>query len=403
MSGKRLRVLFVLPQISWPPDRGGRIVQYHLMKGIQERHDVWATALIHHPEEYQDAEEWKKECPNLEVFEARPKWSLSLMFKALFSPIPYKVHRFYQPEMAGWVQHCIRENHIDVVHCHNFYTAQYVTGDESSARVLYKENFESLVLERFVKESRHPWLLRQAARRQVSRTRRYEINVCKNFHQVIHISEEDRKKFGACHPKAPLDVVEPGIDLEYYKPSTRPPQPHRVVFTGAMNYFPNVDAVHFFCESIWPLVRQTIPEAEFFIVGQRPEDSVQALHGKNGVTVTGRVEDIRESVHKGAVYVSPLRVGGGIKLKMLEALALGKAVVTTPIGIEGLKVNPGKHLLSRESPEAFAGAVIQLLKQEEQRKQMEGNARAWAEAHGGWERAVEKLEANYYRAVKKKS
>ena len=401
MSDRALRVLYVLPQLPYPPDRGGKIVQYYLIRHILERHSVRVAALVHHESDEEHAESFRKICPHLYTFPAAGRWSVPRLAKAVFSSKPYKAHRFYSPEMAAFVQDCVRDGSVDVIHCQNFYTAQYVTGQEPCGRVLYKENFESLLLKRFVEESGHPALLRLAARSQVSRTQRYEVEVCSRFDRVLMISDADRERFAQYSPPAPLDVLPPGVDLEHLTPSTEPPIAGRVVFTGSMDYFPNVDAVRFFCEEVWPGVRREVPGAEFYIVGQRPEEAVQQWQGKDGITVTGRVEDVRPYLAEASVYVVPLRAGGGVRLKILEAMAMGKATVSTSVGAEGLGVRAGENIVLADNAEAMTREVVALLKSSEKRQALEWQARRFAEKHGGWDRVGSRLE-EIYREVSRR-
>jgi len=396
MSEQVMRILYVLPQLPYPPDRGGKIVMYHLIRGISRRHKVWIASLIHHGEDGDLQEEFREQYPETALFPAAPRWSIPRLARALISSKPYKAHRFYHRGMAAWVRRCVRENRIDVIHCQNFYTAQYVTGQEPCGRVLYKENFEAFLLQRYLETSKggNP-LFHAAARMQARRTLRYEVEVCRRFDRVLLISEVDRQRFAEHHPPAPLDVLPPGIDLKTLRPTSRESKPGRVVFTGAMDYFANVDAVEFFCSKVWPRVRAQVPQAQFFIVGQRPEDRVLAWQGREGITVTGSVKDVRPYLEEAEVYVVPLRIGGGIRLKILEAMAMGKAMVSTSVGAEGLDCRPGEDLLIADDVEAMADAVVGLLRSEDERSRLARAARAFAERRGGWDSVVERLERVY--------
>lgn len=395
MTEDRMRILYVLPELPYPPDRGGRIVMYNFVRGMMKRHDVWVCSLIHHKEDRQHVEVFREICPNFKVFPAGSRWSSVRMIYSLLSSDPYKVIRFRNRKMMSWVQRCIAENKIDLVHCQNFYTAQYVTGEEPCARVLYKENFETLMLQRYLQGLRGSRLLKWAAGLQVKRTFDYETSICKRFDKVVLISDADRHRFEMHQKDVPLESLPPGVDLEYYRPSPQQPVKSRVVFTGSMNYFPNVDAVNFFCSSVWPIVRKSIPDAEFLIVGQRPEAAIQRWHGKDGIRVTGRVDDVRPFAEESAVYVVPLRIAGGVRLKILEAMAMGKAVVSTSIGAEGLDLAAGRDLLVADRPQEMARQVIALLTDTNKRVRLETQARAFAERHGDWDKQIDRLEAIY--------
>ena len=167
-----------------------------------------------------------------------------------------------------------------------------------------------------------------------------------------------------------------------------------------MDYFPNVDAVEFFCANVWPKVRSAFPEAEFFIVGQRPASRVQRWHGKDGITVTGTVEDVRPYLEDAAVYVVPIRIGGGVRLKILEAMAIGKAMISTSVGAEGLDCRAREDILIADRPDAMAEGVVQLLQSKDERDRLGKAARAFAEERGSWDGVIEQLESVYREVCK---
>jgi glycosyltransferase involved in cell wall biosynthesis len=178
-------------------------------------------------------------------------------------------------------------------------------------------------------------------------------------------------------------VIPTGVDTEYFQPSPEPEQPDTTVFTGSMDWMPNEDGVIYFVEKILPLIHRDIPNAAFWAVGRRPPRRVQALASGN-VIVTGAVDDIRPYLGKAAVCVVPLRSGSGTRIKIFEAMAMGKAVVSTTMGAEGLPVRHGENIVLADDPADFARQVVQLLRDQQRRAQLGRAARQLVEENYGW-------------------
>jgi len=207
---------------------------------------------------------------------------------------------------------------------------------------------------------------------------------------VIAVSEHDRRLLSAGMDDSRVSVVPTGVDLEHYRPdsSGREPSP-LLMFVGAMDWEPNIDAVEYFCKRIWPAVQAAVPGAHFRIVGRNPDRRVLSLAG-GPVEVTGRVHSVADQLHEAAVVVVPLRIGGGTRLKIYEAMATGKAVVSTSVGAEGLDVHPGKDILLADTPETFCDSIVTLLRDRELRKSFERSAAQLAAVHG-WQSVGEKF------------
>jgi glycosyltransferase involved in cell wall biosynthesis len=220
----------------------------------------------------------------------------------------------------------------------------------------------------------------------------YEEAAVKRFHHVIAVSEHDRKLMSRWVDPARVTVVPTGVDLRQYVPddSGREPEP-LVMFVGAMDWEPNIDAVEYFCKEIWPLVLTRIPAARFRIVGRNPDRRVQSL-ASSSVEVTGRVPSVIDQLREAAVVVVPLRIGGGTRLKIYEAMAAGKAVVSTSVGAEGLDVHHDRDIVLADSSGAFIDSIVTLLQDSLLRKRYERSAAELAGKHG-WEAVGKKFEA----------
>jgi len=219
-----------------------------------------------------------------------------------------------------------------------------------------------------------------------------EIERCGQADLVLVTSERERVLLKSMLPRSLIKVVPNGVDIEAFNGSS-PEQEiaGQIIFTGTMHYYPNVDAVLFFAQRCWPLIRAQVPDATWKIVGHDPSPEVQRLAGLPGVTVTGSVPDVWPYLAKSTVVIAPLQVGSGTRLKILEALAMQKAVVSTSVGCEGLSVVPGKHLIVADQPEAFAQAVIAFLQNPEMRITYGDAGRKFVEAEYSWERCGTQL------------
>jgi glycosyltransferase involved in cell wall biosynthesis len=200
---------------------------------------------------------------------------------------------------------------------------------------------------------------------------------------VLAVSENDRAAFLEFVGPERVTVIQTGVDTEYFQPSSEPERAGSTVFTGTMDWMPNEDGVAYYAEKIFPLILREVPEASFWVVGRRPPRRIQAL-ASEVVTVTGAVEDIRPYLAKGAVCVVPLRSGSGTRIKIFEAMAAGKAVVSTTLGAEGLPVSHGENIILADDPADFAHQVVDLLRDGERRTALGRAARRLVEENYGW-------------------
>jgi len=218
-----------------------------------------------------------------------------------------------------------------------------------------------------------------------------EIERCRQADVVLVTSQREYLLLKNMLPRNVIKVVPNGVDIEIFQQVSPKETSNQIIFTGAMDYYPNIDAVLFFAEQCWPLIQSQVPGASWQIVGRNPPPEVWKLAQLPGVTVTGSVPDVRPYLAASAVAVAPLRIGSGTRLKILEALAMQKAVVSTSIGCEGLTVEPGKHLMVADQPEAFAQSIMELLHKPAMRAALGSAGRALVEADYGWERCGSQL------------
>jgi len=207
------------------------------------------------------------------------------------------------------------------------------------------------------------------------------------------VSETDRALLAAIAPDAATFAVSTGVDTSYFAPNGVPEMPIHLVFTGSMDWYPNEDAMLHFMQTILPSIRREIPAVSLTVAGRNPSGRLVQAAGEAGVLITGTVDDIRPEIAKAAVYVVPLRIGGGTRLKIFEAFAMGKAVVSTTIGAEGLPLVPGEHFLRADDPAEFARVVVSLLRDPVRRKALGASGRRLVEERYSWAQVAREFEA----------
>jgi len=199
--------------------------------------------------------------------------------------------------------------------------------------------------------------------------------------------------------QAPLHVVQTGVETDYFTPASTAPRRAHLVFTGSMDWLPNEDGITYFCREILPRIRQSEPETTVSIIGRSPTPAVKKLAGIPGVEVTGRVDDVRPHIARGSVYVVPLRIGGGTRLKIFEAMSMAKAVVSTTVGAEGLPVTPGRDIAIADEPARFAHAVVHLIRDDAGRRAIESAARRLVVEKYDWSSVAMDFERALVRAT----
>ena len=389
-----MRILFVLPQIPWPPESGGRIVTSNTVRRFTRSHDVYVVCLYHHPNELEHLDTVKSWCREAVAFPAHRKWDVPVLLRSCLSRKPYKALRFLNTEMQGYISRLIKREKIDIVHCQNFYTAAYIEGDEPCLKIHYKENIEGLLLKRYAETLNNP-IIRRMGQFEAKRTLNYELSSTAKFDRILSISPIDTAHIREMRPNLPITYQRAGVDLDSYPVLDEPGGAPTILFTGMMSYHPNYNGVLRFINEGWSLVRSAIPDARLLVVGHSPPDKLRRWNGIDGISVTGSVPDMGVYFSQAHVYLVPLWVGGGIRLKILEAMASGKAVVSTPIGCEGLKVEDGIHLTIGNEPSDLSHGIIRVFEDLALRRHFTQNARHLIEREYNWDAVIAAQEQNY--------
>lgn len=298
------------------------------------------------------------------------------------------MHRLFSHQMQTTIWNLLRDRPYDLVEVESSAMASFAFGQVPVVVDEHNIEYELLDRSRRVNSS----LPRSAFMAiESKKAKKEEIEVWRRVQGCVLTSQREQAVVNGTVNSLPTAVVPNGVDLDYFRPVRCDPPEPRLVFTGLMTYRPNVDALSYFIRDIFPRVRSGRPDATLTAVGWGFSEELAPLLGK-GVSHTGRVEDVRPYLAGASVVVAPLRIGGGTRLKILEALAMGKAVVSTTVGCEGIDVRDGKHLVIADDPVAFARSVVQLLDDPDRAAGLGRAGRALVESRYGWSQSVAELE-----------
>ncbi len=406
-----MNILFLTPQLPFPPRQGTAIRNWGLIKHLAARHAI-ALLSFAEPGQTADAPELQAACRRVIAIPA-PRRSRADRLRTLLSPHPDLARRLWSPDFAHALTDLLRESHFDIIHIEGLEMAPYLllmrrANLKSPIFIVYDAHNAEHTLQRrvFATDLRQPrrWLAALYSWMQVPRLRKFEAEVCQAVHAVTCVSGEDAAALQQLVPSLRLIIVPNGIDVDEYAQYTirntqyaaRP----TLLFTGKMDYRPNLDAVLWFVEDIFPRIRAARPEAQFVVVGQKPPERLQRLNGQDGIVVTGAVEDVRPFIAGAAVYVAPLRTGGGTRFKLLEAMALARPIVSTTVGAEGFAVHSERELLLADTPAEFAAAVLALLSDPARAFALGQTGQAFVRAGYDWSVIVPKMESVYTRQGK---
>ena len=403
-----MRILWLKSDLLLPLDKGGKLRTWHLMRHLAQGHEITYLAFAEPGTPASDVDGMRAVAARVETIRRAEPAKGTLRFYAdaaihLVDPLPYAVGKYRSRAFRQRIEQLLAERPFDLIVCDFLFPAVNLPKRLPCPAVIFTHNVESEIWRRHA-ETRTGALGRLLYGAQYRRMLRYEGRTLARFDGVLAVSEVDGDTFARLYPGAiarPVHVVQTGVDTEYFSPtagaataSAQPPAPGpSLVFTGSMDWLPNEDAMIFFCREILPIVRAEVPETTLTIVGRAPTPAVRKLADEHaGVRVTGRVDDVRPYMREAAVYVVPLRIGGGTRLKIFEAMAMGKAVVSTAIGAEGLPVANGKHVVLADDPAAFARAIVGLMRDPQRRASLEQAARALVVERYDWSAVAGQLE-----------
>jgi sugar transferase (PEP-CTERM/EpsH1 system associated) len=389
-----MNILYLAHRIPYPPNKGEKIRTFHQLLHLSKHHTVHLVCLIDDPDDLGHVSILERYCASVVAVYKSKTAALCSAMRALLTRQPLSVAAFYKKALAQEMACKLQTETFDVIFVSSAAMAEYVLDISALPRVIDFVDVDSEKWRQYAQHHAIPlaWIYGLEARRLAA----YEAKVAHVFNHAVLISQEEQRLFQQRICDRPITVISNGVDLHYFVPKSAEAASHKqpaLVFTGVMDYFPNIDAVQYFCRDIFPLVRAVVPDCQFVIVGRNPTRRVRALSKHPNVTVTGAVPDVRPYLAQGTIAVAPFRIARGVQNKVLEAMATGLPVVGTSQAFEGTAATEEDGIRIADDPQHFAKELIALLTGNDAlRQQCALQARRYVEAHHQWREQGVQLE-----------
>ncbi|MGE3374490.1 MAG: glycosyltransferase [Vicinamibacteria bacterium] len=391
-----MRILWVKVGGLWPLRSGGRLRSFHIIRELSRRHRL-SVLTTHGPGD--DAPGLAASLPECEIHSfphAAPKRDSARFAAALarswLSALPVDLWRWRVPALRAEAERRLATGDYDLCLTDFLVAAPNVPRRAPLPQVLFEHNVEHLIWRRLAEAEAGSWR-RALLEIEWRKLRRFEARACRDVGLTLAVSEVDRAALRSLSPGARVEAIPTGVDADYFRPADAPRAARELVFSGSLDWYPNEDGVLRFLRQVLPTIRAELPATSFTAVGRDPSPRLRdEARRAGGVRVTGTVDDVRPFVDAAAVYVAPLRVGGGTRLKLLEALAMAKPVVATSLAAEGLPLVPGEHYLRADAPSDFAGAVVSLLRDPARAAALGQAGRRLVEERHSWRQVGREVE-----------
>ncbi|ALS97651.1 TIGR03087 family PEP-CTERM/XrtA system glycosyltransferase [Lacimicrobium alkaliphilum] len=397
MSNKE-PLLFLCHRIPFPPNKGDKIRSFNILKQLAGQYDIYLAAFVDDDNDWQYERDLQPYCKEMSLLPLNPLWGKVRGLLGMLLGKPISLPYFFSSQLQQWVTAKIRSAGIKKAFVYSSAMAQYIEKATLDKRVADFVDVDSDKWRQYAEKTANP-LMKLVYRWEYRTLAAYEKKITAAFDAVTLVSEDEAGFFReqlTAELAAKVDAFPNGVDGEFFNPDTCGPRPiadNYLVFTGAMDYWANVDAVLWFVEHVWPVIHKQHPALKFAIVGGNPTDKVKALARRENILVTGRVEDIRPYIKHAQLAVAPLRIARGIQNKVLEAMAMQQAVVMTSMAAEGIRLPANQQTLVTDEADLFAASCLEMLSQPDKIAALGQENREWIARHYQWQAVVEKLAA----------
>ena len=384
-----MKLLWLKTELLHPVDKGGKIRTYELLKQLRRDHFVTYLTLCDPNDPRESFERAAEYCQRLIPVTHDPPRKFSVGFycdlgRNLGSSLPYAVGRYRSGAMRDALERELGSEDYDLVVCDFLAPSVNLPEPIGVPAVLFQHNVESVIWERHYRNEAHQ-LKKAYLFSQWRKMLRFERAACQRFDSVVAVSAADQETLRTGFGVDRVFDIPTGVDTDYFRPHEGRKNAHELVFTGSMDWMPNEDAIVHFSRAILPRIATHIPDVTLTVVGRNPTARLTRLaEADRRITVTGRVDDVRPYMGRAAAYVVPIRVGGGTRLKIYEAMAMGKPVISTTIGAEGLPLHNGEEALIADDPQTFSQSVIAVLQDSQFATRLGQRARQVVCERFGW-------------------
>jgi len=355
-----MKILMLTPYLPYPLLSGGQIRTYNLLKNLSAHHQITLFALIKENTEKKYIKELTPYCHQVKVFKrTKNPWALRNILLAGFTPYPFLVTRNLPSSMKSAIKQELDSYKYDLIHAETFYMMPNIPRTKVPV-LLVEQTIEYLGYQFYAQSS--PWFLQPLLYIDIAKIKYWEKYFWRKATHLVTMSAEDKDFIQKEISTNKIDVVANGVDIDRFAQIKKHlPKDPTILFVGTFKWLPNIDAVEFLVEEIWPQIKRSLPKAKLWIVGHSPTPKVQEFGKAPDITVSAGVKDIRLAYAKAHVLLAPIRSGKGTRYKIIEAMATETPVVTTKLGAEGLSITPGKHVLIGDTSSSLARATIKLL------------------------------------------
>jgi sugar transferase (PEP-CTERM/EpsH1 system associated) len=392
------KILFVTAQLPYPINDGWKIRTFNLIKGLSESgYAIDLLTFIKEDTERDFSSNLKLYCDNIFFVLRNKEYTLIDLIKGIVSKVPFTILNYYHAEMQKTFIELVQKNKYDYLQIEDIVMSQYLPQEPASYTILDMHNIESALMRRYAQYQSNIFK-KYYATFTVGKVARYETLMTKYFECILVCSADDKKILEKQNIFRKIEIIPNGIDCAFYEYQAEKQPAPSLVFVGRMDYHANITGITYFIKKVFPLILERYPELKLYVVGKNPVNEIKRLAAKN-IIISGEVDDVRPYLASAQIVIVPLLVGGGTRLKILEAMAMGKAVVSTSLGCEGISAKDGDTIFIADTKEQFVEKIGLLLDNESLRKNIGINAQKFVRMTYDWAVITETIRNVYAKLI----